>query len=161
MTEALTAADADTLVALDPSYVDYCLSHLGASRVFGLAPEAVRHLQRSLDFLFARHAREDHAWPSRADLELKLTWLDQAIARGSARQSEYKAERDLLRSLLQSGAAPENEVAPVLAPSHAGADSAAGPEPEARSPASLARPRAGRRSPPEPFAWPRALAPAG
>jgi len=123
-------ADLRTLFALTPSYVDYCLAQLGARRLFGLTPEAVRHLERSLDFLFARHPRDDHAWPSRSDLELKLVWLDQEIARGSARQHEYKAERDLLRSQTTSAARPVNDAGPVLVPPQAGADSGAGPEPE-------------------------------
>lgn len=93
-------ADLAAIFAVTPSYLKRCLAELGATRLFGLTPEAVRHLERSIDFRFARHPRNDHAWPSEKDLALKLVWLEMEIARGSARQHQNEAERDEIKRLL-------------------------------------------------------------
>jgi hypothetical protein len=73
---------------------------LGARRVFGLTPEAVRHLQRSLEYLFARNPREDHTWPSKADFVLKTRWLEAEIARGGPHKHDYERELEDIRKLL-------------------------------------------------------------
>jgi hypothetical protein len=92
--------DLNEIVAVEPTYLARCLGELNAQRLFGLTPDAARHLQRTLDFFFARHPRDDHAWPSREDFELKLVWLDHEILRGGRRVAEYTEEREAIRKRL-------------------------------------------------------------
>jgi len=92
-------ADLNESFAVEPSFLGRCLSELNAERIFGLTHEAVRHLQRTFELFMARHPRDDHAWPSREDLELKLVWLSLEIDRGGDRVREYRAERDRIVDL--------------------------------------------------------------
>jgi hypothetical protein len=98
--------DLSEMFAVEPSFLARCLGELSARRLFGLTPEAACHLQRTLDFFFGRHPREDHTWPSREDLELKLVWLDDAVRRGGRRVAEYVKERDTVRDLLAKNSDP-------------------------------------------------------
>jgi hypothetical protein len=98
--------DLSEMFAVEPSFLARCLAELNARRLFGLAPEAARHLQRTLDFFFGRHPRGDHAWPSREDLELKLVWLDGEVRRGGRRLDEYVKERDAIREFLAKNSDP-------------------------------------------------------
>ena len=82
------------------SYLDRCVRDAGASRVCGLKPEATRHLQWALAVFFSRDPREDHAWPSIEDFELKAKWLETELAKGSRRQEEYKTELEKIRTIL-------------------------------------------------------------
>ena len=47
-------------------YITRCARDGTARRAGGLSPDAVRHLQRSLDVYFARNPREDYEWPESA-----------------------------------------------------------------------------------------------
>jgi hypothetical protein len=98
--------DLNEMFAVESSYLVRCLTELGGKRLFGLSPEAVRHLQRTIDFFFGRHPRDDHAWPSSEDFELKLAWLDGEVHRGGPRVAEYVKERDAIRDLLAKNTDP-------------------------------------------------------
>jgi hypothetical protein len=92
--------DLSEMFAVEPSFLARCLRELNARRLFGLTHEAARHLQRTLEFFFGRHPREDHAWPSREDFELKLAWLDGEIRRGGARIEAHEKERHEIHEIL-------------------------------------------------------------
>lgn len=98
---ARSEVDLTEMFAVEPSYVARCLAELNGQRLFGLTQEAARHLQRTIDLFFGRHPREDHAWPSREDLELKVSWLEYEISRGGARSSEYEQELQTVQKLLK------------------------------------------------------------
>jgi len=85
------------------SYLTRCLKELGASRVFGLGGEAVRHLQYTIESFFGRNPRDDHAWPAREDLELKAVWLESELARphlDDVLRTDYVKELAYVRSVL-------------------------------------------------------------
>jgi hypothetical protein len=66
---------------VEPAYLTRCLKELNASRTFGLGDEAIRHLQYTVQSFFGRNPRDDIAWPSREDLQLKSVWLTLALDR--------------------------------------------------------------------------------
>ncbi len=92
---------------LSHSYMDRCLSEAGTRRICGLKPEAQRHLQWALGLMFSRNAREDEAWPSREDLELKRIWLRREIERGGARREEHIESLERVDRLLEEEMPPE------------------------------------------------------
>jgi hypothetical protein len=85
------------LFVLEQSFIDLCIQ-CGMARVCGLTPATVRHLQWHLATVFSRNPRDDGAWPSDDDKQLKLEWLEQELERGSNRYDLYRKERDELRA---------------------------------------------------------------
>lgn len=85
------------------SYLTKCLKELNTSRSFGLNGEAVRHLQYTIESFFGRNPRDDHAWPSREDLELKATWLELELERDhldETLRAEYQTELAYVRGVI-------------------------------------------------------------
>jgi hypothetical protein len=77
---------------VSPDYLQRCIDEAKASRLCGLVPEALQHLQWTIALFFGRNARNDMAWPSREDLEFKQSWLEQMITRGTKDQDRHKEE---------------------------------------------------------------------
>jgi hypothetical protein len=65
-------------------------------RVLSLSTEALGFLQSRLGVLYSRHARDDYAWPSVADLQLKRAHLQKQIEskEGDIKGWRNKAERE-------------------------------------------------------------------
>jgi len=82
----------------------------GTQRVCSLSPDAVVHLQWQIGLIFGRNPREDLAWPSQEDLELKLAWLDEELAKPGKQvpledRERYAKEKSAIEQVLgrQSG----------------------------------------------------------
>jgi hypothetical protein len=83
----------------DPAYLTRCLKELGSTRAFGLNTEAVRHLQYTIASFVSRNPRDDHEWPSDADLKLKSAWLEDELARNV--NEDYQSELDWIKGHLE------------------------------------------------------------
>lgn len=73
-------------------------------RVAALNDEGVSYLQHRLSVIFSRVARDDYAWPSKADLQLKEKSLQKEIER-------RKGQKQGLATKIAGGTASEEEVA--------------------------------------------------
>lgn len=99
---------------ISPELFDHYLKKLNTKRLCGIAGEAVQHLQWQLSMVYSRHPREDHDWPSEADLKLKMEFLKDRILAGTDPDGDYAQELAML----------EKRFAPVPAPAQAEAAAA-------------------------------------
>ncbi|GMV20042.1 MAG: hypothetical protein AMXMBFR56_82660 [Polyangiaceae bacterium] len=93
---------------LSHEYLQRCVDELGCRRVAGISPEAQRHLQWTIGLHMSRNPRDDLAWPSSADLELKRAWLTKQIAKGGRFLEQHRdqlgaVEAELKRRLAKPG----------------------------------------------------------
>jgi hypothetical protein len=81
------------LYLVTPSLLAKFIALGGTQRIGALSGEAVVHLQWQVGLIFGRNPREDLAWPSADDLELKLGWLDDELAKSHNQVSLEEKQR--------------------------------------------------------------------
>jgi hypothetical protein len=92
-------AELSRMTPVDHSVLQRGIDEGGMKRICGLNDEALVHLQHHLSMFFGRHSRDDYAWPSLEDLNLKQTWLEEQLASpgGSKRHAELKVELERVK----------------------------------------------------------------
>jgi len=96
-------AQFNLMFSVSHSYFERCLKEASATRLCGTTADAQRHLQWALGLFFGRNPREDLDWPSQEDLELKVEWLKERIAKGGKYQERHKADLEATLQRLHQG----------------------------------------------------------
>jgi hypothetical protein len=108
-------AELHALQSVDWSFIDACLKHARARRVCGLSQEAVLHLRWKFGLVYSRNPRDDFAWASDADIELKRKHLEKEIAEGrfrdKARSDLEKLEAEVARRKAEATREPPSPIA--------------------------------------------------
>lgn len=89
------------MFSVSPDYLARCFSEANASRVCGMTPAAVRHLQWAINSFFSRNPRDDFDWPSVEDLEIKVQALEVAIMKGGKNIVRNKEDLEATKSALE------------------------------------------------------------
>lgn len=109
-------AQLELMYFVTPSLMEKFMQLSDTRRVCGLSRDAIIHLQWQIGLIFGRNPREDLSWPSREDLQLKLAWLAEEIAKPPKQvpleqRAEYIREKNEIESIL-AGSSPGSTGAP-------------------------------------------------